>query len=178
MNSFDLLFSEPEKVEYLNKKFDFDIDPDKFMEWLSHEEEDDLTGDYRYDCSSMCEYSCLYISMLLYHKELKGDMRIYSGYFGFWEHYWIGYVIDGVEYFIDLTLKQFISDAPKLAISKRSNTKKGYSFYENIIPTPIKKYVESKKAFDFHYNPVTMEEPPIKINTKIKSFDEMFGDFI
>ena len=110
-----------------NIKFDFSINPDKFIQWLKTTGED-VVGDYKMDVSSMCEYACLYVAKILKNKKLKGKLFIYCGSFGFWEHYWIGYIFNNQEYFIDLTLKQFISYAPKLAISKASKNKNGYSY--------------------------------------------------
>ena len=48
-------------------------------------------------------------------------MKIYYGKFGFYEHYWIGYTFKDEEYFIDLTLRQFVNEAPKLSITKAEN---------------------------------------------------------
>lgn len=162
LSSFDLLFSKTSKIKYLNKNFDFNISSEHFIEWLKAEEQE-ITGKYEIDVSSMCEYSCLYISMLLYDRKLKGEMFVYSGSFGFWGHYWIGYKYENEDYFIDLTLKQFIKESPELAISKSTNNKKTYHYYpEGIIP--IRDYVDEKRGFDFYTNPLTMQEP--KINMK------------
>jgi hypothetical protein len=163
VSSFDLLFSKPKELNYINKDFDFEISPAKFIEWLKLEGEE-VINDYKIDCSSMCEYSCLYIGMLLNNVELKGEMVVYYGKFGFWEHYWIGYKIDGEEYFIDLTLQQFVSDAPKLSITKFSNERVSGSYSSLSDGEPIKDYIERQRAFMFYSNPITMLAPVIYWN--------------
>ncbi len=162
-SSFDLLFGKPKEINFLDVSFDFKIDPIHFMEWLKLEGED-LTGEYATDCSSMCEYSCLYIAMMFHDKELKGDMKIYYGNFGFWEHYWIGYLVDGAEYFIDLTLKQFCRHAPKLSITKASNESVAGSYSYLSEGESLKDYVIRQKAFMLYANPITMEKPPINLD--------------
>ena len=149
-SGLDLLFTSPTKLDFINPKLDFEINPAKFMEWLK-EEDEEVTGDYRMDCASMCEYGSLYILMLLSKKKLKGVLKIVSGNFGFWDHYWISYTYKGVEYFIDLTLKQFMDDAPKLAISLAKENPTGYS---NVYYMSMKEYLDEKRAFEFYVNPV------------------------
>src|ERR1044071_6101431 len=102
ISGHDLLFGEPAELEFIRKRFDFTINPDHFIEWLKAEGET-ITGKYGYDVSSMCEYACLYVSMMFYKRKLKGELKVYYGRFGFFEHYWIGYEVNGEEYFIDLT---------------------------------------------------------------------------
>lgn len=156
MDGMDLLFGTPSPITFLKKKFDFRISPRRFMKWLKAEGEE-VTGNYIADCGSMCEYACLYVSMLLHEKKLKGKLVIYYGKFGFWEHYWLGYTIDGEEYFIDLTLKQFISNAPKLAVTKAVNERVAGSYSYLSEGTPIAEYIEEKEAFRFYINPHTMK---------------------
>lgn len=112
--------------KFENIKFDFTLDPKQFIDWL-REIGEDITGNYSADVTSMCEHGCMYIAKVLKGKKLKGKLLIHYGHFGFWEHYWVGYIWKGQEYFVDLTLKQFIPDAPELAISKASNHKNGYN---------------------------------------------------
>ena len=120
-----------EKIHFeKNIKFDFSINPKKFIAWLK-EIGEDVIGDYKIDVVSMCEFSCLYIAKVLKDKKLKGKLVIHYGSFGFWEHYWIGYIFNNQEYFIDLTLKQFMLNAPCLAISKASKNKHGYSYEDD-----------------------------------------------
>lgn len=173
MSFFDVFLSTPIKLNFLDNKFDFDISPNHFLEWLKLEGEE-ISGDYEHDVTSMCEYSCLYISMLLYNTKLKGDMRVYYGNVGISEHYWIGYKIDNKEYFIDLTYKQFDKDAPRLTITEKMNEQVngGYSFLSE--GTPIKEYVDQKEGFEFYTNPITMENPPISFSFN-SSYENPFG---
>lgn len=149
-SSFDMLFHPFRKIQYEDIQFDFNIDPAHFLKWLEAEGEE-VTDDYKYNVSKMCEMSCLYIAMLLSNKELESVPVIYYGNFGFWEHFWIGYVWKGQEYFVDLTLAQFKDDAPKLAISKAIKELDGY--YCDYPPTSIYDYLKDKRAFQFYINP-------------------------
>lgn len=157
-DSFSILFSEPKEIEFLDIKFDFELSADHFIEWLKAEGED-IIGDYKVDVSSMCEYSCLYTAMMLSEVELKGDLKIYYGNFGFCGHYWLGYTFNDEMYFIDLTLQQFNPNAPKIAITKPSNARifGNYSWLSE--GEPIKDYLERQRAFMFYTNPKTMEKP-------------------
>ena len=161
-DSFSLLFSKPKEIQFIDMKFDFELSPDHFIEWLKAEGEE-VIGDYKIDVYSMCEYSCLYASMMLSDKQLKGDMKIYYGKFVFWEHYWLGYTFNGQEYFIDLTLQQFNENAPKLAISKAINERVSGSYSSLSEGEPIKDYLERQRAFMFYTNPKTMEKPEYKV---------------
>jgi hypothetical protein len=147
-----LLFTPFKKVKFIDKNFDLIIDPKHFLKWLEAEGEDVVNDDYKQSVSSMCEYSCLYLAMLFHDKELKGTLRIYNGNFGFWSHFWMGYTFEGVEYFIDLTLMQFVDSAPKLAISLADNDRTGYCYEEEYIQD-IYQYVQEKRAFQFYKNP-------------------------
>lgn len=158
-SGMDLLFGKPyDGLEFIKPDLDFEINPDHFMRWLEMEFKDEpLMGDYQTDCASMCEYACLFVGMLLHEKELKGEMEIMYGKFGFWEHYWLRYTLDGEAYFLDLTLKQFVKDAPKFsvvkAVNKRVNGCYSYIDDEDDEGIPIKQYVEDKDAFAFYNNP-------------------------
>jgi len=154
-SSFDLLFAPHKKIDYIKKDFDFKINPSHFLRWLKAEGEEVIRGNYKLSVSSMCEYSCLYIAMMLSDKQLQSRPKIYSGNFGFFDHYWIGYVFDGQEYFIDLTLMQFVDDAPKLAISLPINEKTGYR-YDEEFAKPIDEYLMEKRAFQFYIDPRTI----------------------
>ena len=159
-SSFNRLFAPPKEVEFVTPQLDFQIDPSHFIKWLKEEHESDpdsdfyyKKGDYRHNVGSECEFSCLYLAMLLNDKKLESEPVIYCGDFGFWEHYWLGYTYKGQEYFIDLTLMQFLKNAPKLSISIPSNDKNGYNWFEDIDPQPISEYLQEKKAFQFYKNP-------------------------
>lgn len=166
IDNYSLLFSKSKEIEFLDIKFDFDLSPDHFIEWLKAEGET-IIDDYKIDVGSMCEYSCLYVSMMLAGKKLQGDLKIYYGKFGFWEHYWLGYIFNGEEYFIDLTLQQFNPNAPKIAISKAMNERVGGSYSSLSEGEPIKEYMERQKAFMFYTNPKTMKRPKYIQNRNI-----------
>lgn len=157
-SSFDLLFSGPAEIEFVEPGFDFGIDPDHFIRWLSEEHGNDQynewedLGSYHKNVCGECEFACLYFSMINYLKSFDADPVVYDGKFGFWDHFWIGYIWRGEEYFIDLTLQQFIPEAPRVAISKASKQKKGYFWYDEA-DMPISEYVDRKNAFAFYLDP-------------------------
>jgi len=64
----------------------------------------------------------------------------------------MGYTFEGVEYFIDLTLMQFVDSSPKLAITLADNDRTGYCFDEEYIQD-VNQYLEDKRAFQFYKNP-------------------------
>lgn len=123
MSSFFETYYAKEKknLTLLNPKLDFSISSKKFVDWLVKAKEckeSEKNNPYHVIVSNMCEYSCLYIAGLLENKKLKGELKICYGEFSCWEHYWISYKLKGVEYFIDLTLAQFIPLADSLSITK------------------------------------------------------------
>jgi len=137
-------------------ELDLGIDPELFIGWLwaegQIEGEDSETQSYAQNVSSMCEWSCLFISMLLYNQKLKGELLIISGNYGFWGHYWMKYTVDGESYFIDLTLQQFLPEAPKLSISRAIEVPEGYNCdYDK--GTDFREYVDGKRGFDFYTDP-------------------------
>jgi len=93
--------------------------------------------------------------MILFNMKLQSTPTIYFGNFGFWEHFWIGYFWKGQEYFIDLTLVQFLKTAPKLAVSKAINELDGYS--HNYPPESIFDYIKRKRAFEHYINPKSIQ---------------------
>ena len=113
------------RVKFVNEKFDFTISPDKFIKWLV-EIGEEIIGDYKIDVTTMCEHGCFYIAKVLKGKKLKSKLMIHEGKFGFWDHTWISYMKNSQEFYIDLTLQQFLPYAPKLAISKASDNKNAY----------------------------------------------------
>jgi hypothetical protein len=147
---FGGLFSPLTPPEFVNPELDFSLDPDHFIKWLEAEQQE-VIGEYHIDVQSMCEYSTLYIGMLLAKKKLEGELTQYYGKFGFFEHYWIGYTYKGVEYFIDLTLQQFVKDAPKVAISLASKSKNGYKWLSESAPMDL--YLAEVRAFQFYKDP-------------------------
>lgn len=161
ISRYDLLKQTPIQLEFLNKELEFKLDPKHFVKWLKLEDWDIDPKDYGRTVSSACEYSCLYIGMLTQGLKLKNPLKIYYGGVGFFEHYWIGQVIDGEEYFIDLTLAQFNHDAPRLAITKAMNQEVagGYHFLSE--GKDLNEYVKEKEGFKFYTNPHTMKKPTI-----------------
>jgi len=147
-------FSALHTPEFVEPELDIKIDPDHFIDWLKKEDKDfEESKSYAYNVSSMCEYSCLYIAMLFHDKKLKGDLRIVYGKYGWWEHYWMKYTLDGVAYYLDLTLQQFVETAPKFSISLAKQNTHGYnSNYEEEAKT-IEEYVNNKMGFEFYVNP-------------------------
>ena len=142
--------SPPPPMNFIEPDLDFELNPDHFMEWLKLENEE-VIGDYKTDCSGMCEYSCLYTSMLLSETKLKGNLRIICGNFGFWEHYWMSYTLNGKEYFIDLTLQQFVPESPQCSISlSEGEVDNGY---RNFFYMDVNEYLEDKEAFTYYTNP-------------------------
>lgn len=151
-------------MDFITPHLDFELNPNKFLEWLRLEfpnDMEDQNEEYGRLMSGMCEHSCLYIGMLLYSRKLKGQLKLYSGNYCGFPHYWIGYEIDSDEYFIDLTLTQFIHDAPKVAIIKKTD-KEGYCWYAN--GSSLKNWVNKERGFMFYVNPHTMQPPPIIVN--------------
>lgn len=153
---FGMLFQEPRKLEFLDKPFDFQLNPDHFIKWLQAEGED-VVGDYRIDVGSMCEYACLYVAMMLHNIDLRGEFRILYGQFVGWSHYWLLYSVDGEDYFIDLTLKQFIDDAPKVAVTRPMDGSDGYRVFSDEGEL-LSDYIERQRAFVFYVDPNTIKD--------------------
>lgn len=152
-------FSQFSEVKFITPKLDFKLDPDHFIRWLKAESDNDqyldppLGESYAFDVANMCEYSCLYVAMLLNDVKLKGELRIVGGKFGFWEHYWLRYTLGDLTYIIDLTLQQFVKNAPKLAICIEHINEHSYNNKYDLEGTLIADYVKDNRAFDFYVNP-------------------------
>lgn len=171
-SKFELLFTENEKLNFINPCLDIKISPKHFIKWLKKEDEYVNKDDtYRNNVGGMCEYSCLYISMLFKDKDIKGNLKIYSGNYGFFDHYWIGYVYNNKEYFIDLTLRQFEKDAPELSIIQKpeKSIMNSYSWEEEYVMN-YEDYLNNRKAFEFYTNPKTMKTPKIESFIRSISF--------
>jgi len=159
-STFNSLFKPPHTLNYLNTQFDINIDPWHFLRWLQEEDKYDTVMDHevdidKYSLSVMgeCEFSCLYFAMLYRDRLWKGEEpMVISGNFGFWDHYWISYVYQKIEYFIDLTLQQFIKEAPMVAISYASNLPNGYNYYPKY-NISITEYLNNKDALKFYVDP-------------------------
>lgn len=157
VSSFDRLFQAPAKIEFINPELDLDINPDHFIKWLELEGELEGTT-YKEQCASMCEYSCLYLAMKFFNQPMKGMLRLVCGNFGFWEHWWVEYSVDGKVYIIDLTLQQFVDDAPRLAISEAKYEDNGYRKDQHCdYSYSIEDYCADKKAFWYYKHPKLAE---------------------
>jgi hypothetical protein len=137
----------------------FRLDPDRFVSWLHRELPEEIYLDLPYHATvdSMCEYACLYVSMLLRDDPISRDLSIYYGKFGtIYEHYWLGLG----NLFIDLTLQQFDHSAPRLAITTSHNERvEGrYSYLSE--PTAVHEYLSENRALEFYTDPITMIRPP------------------
>lgn len=146
-------FSVP---DFVTPKLDFDLDTNHFMRWLKAEEQE-VTGIYKQDCTNMCEYSCLYISMLLYDMQLEGELRVICGQYGFWGHYWMEYTIGDNVYFIDITLKQFVPQAPKISITEKHNDPRGYNVMFEGEGEEYRTYVDRVMGFEYYENPTLID---------------------
>jgi len=141
-------------IHNFSKTFDFaEPQPSHFMDWIRMADDDNivLNNNYEEDCKDLCEYSCLFMSMLLCRESLEGEMYIVRGKFDCYGHYWMVYELDGKEYYLDLTLLQFYKGAPKLAITL---AKDDLHFYNKIeMKLPIMDYVQKNMAFSCHADP-------------------------
>jgi len=160
LSSFDMLFTAHPKFDFINPKLDLEINTDNFIKWLESEDEYVAYGEtYKEKVGSMCEYSCLYLAMKFRLSKLKGELRLVPGKFGFWEHWWCEYTVDGKVYIIDLTLRQFINDAPKLSILEATYSKNGYCIDEHVdYSYNLKEYCDEKRAFMFYNHPLKFEK--------------------
>jgi hypothetical protein len=120
-NFFDTISKPQKALTYVKPNIDIFLCPTEFLSWLEKACEHN-GGEYAQAVSSNCEYSCLWICGKLKDKLLQGDMQVCYGKFGFWEHYWISYTYKGREYFLDLTLAQFMKDAPRFAVTLAENS--------------------------------------------------------
>jgi hypothetical protein len=153
----DLLFGTPRSPLVLESASIVPvIDSQHFMRWLAvaHPEEK-IMGNYAYDCSSMCEFACLYMGMLFYDTpEILDRFRMYYGRFGGWEHYWLSYTTDnGEEYFVDLTLRQFCGDVPELSITKAHNQREPGRYSYLSPPDSLRDYIKSMHTFEWYPTP-------------------------
>ena len=163
LNEFKSYFDELNKrvtystpfpeLKFIQPEIDIELDPEHFLNWLKKENSEDFEDDkdYSFNVASMCEYSCLYVAMMLHKKQLKGDLKIMCGNFGFWEHYWLKYTLNGVSYYLDLTLQQFIREAPKFSITIANEDPTGYNTVCD--GESIKDYINGKMGFEFYVNP-------------------------
>lgn len=142
MSTFDTMFTTTSFVEHLyyEKKLPFEINPTDFIEWLSSIGEEIYEDNYGMSVTSMCEYSCLWITKLAYNIAFDPSrLKVCYGSYGFGEHYWI--MLDD-EYFIDLTLMQFRRDSPELAITKKEEALGDTAYSKNFSTSTYIEYIE------------------------------------
>ena len=135
---FEISYSKPiqhEFYDFYETNLPISIDPQSFLDFLAKQGED-ITGNYSIDVCSMCEYSCCWIISESI-KQGFTDLCVCSGNYGYGEHFWISYK----DWFIDLTLAQFIPNAPKLSITKRSEAV-SISTYRNYYEYTTKEYMK------------------------------------
>lgn len=156
VSQFDRLFKPFYKPEFINLDLGFEIDTNEFLEWLRVENPDfNELGTYKDNVASMCEFSCLFLAMKFCKSPISDRFSIVCGDFGFWEHYWVEYKYNDKVYIIDLTLQQFVPDAPELAISERKYNEQGYRVHFEYIDDGVSfmDYCIDKKAFMFYNIP-------------------------
>ena len=159
-SSFDRLFTPPPQHDYITPDLGLDINPDNFVKWLMLEHDEISPKDtYAQAVSSMCEFSCLYLAMLFRLSPQEKNFKIVCGNYGFWEHYWMEYTHNGKVYILDLTLKQFQPEAPKLAILERKYQDNGYRVCSEVdYGQTVKGYCDEKRAFMFYPYPKQVEK--------------------
>lgn len=142
---FDSYFStEVVRPKQVISQLDFTIDSKDFIEWLKKTGEDVFGDTYSKVVSSMCEYSCLYIAKILEGVKLKGELKFCLGDYSCWEHYWASYTLNGVEYFVDLTLAQFDPQAPEFSIVLSSNSVHKTA-YNNYVYISFNEFIDARR---------------------------------
>ena len=115
-------FYNPKDEEF--KNFIKHINPDKFLKrMLRTDDLDKITNNYGSDVYGLCNNAVAYILSQLKNTFYIYEIKIAKGTFHNKDHSWI---IVG-DYFIDLTLAQFI-ECPRLAITKEKKVR-GYEIY-------------------------------------------------
>lgn len=109
--AFDICYHRPKELKFLYDA----VDPRNFLKYcLQREILDGVTGDYGFDCEKLCENATAYILLQLKRKNMleKIDYEICSGTFCHRDHTWLRIG----DYYVDLTLKQFVKNAFELSI--------------------------------------------------------------
>lgn len=111
MKSYLLKYESVDDFE----EFLSELSPDEFIKDMeSVGELNYVTGDYSIDCSKLCRNSVAWVFKKLMNTFYIFEFEIIEGYFNRLDHCWIKVG----NYYLDLTLSQFIEDAPKIAITK------------------------------------------------------------
>jgi hypothetical protein len=114
------------------------LSPDAFLkDMVKRGELDEITENYSRDCFMMCENSVAWaLLQLRAHPEYACKILIQIGSFfragvnvrG--EHYWLLLKTPGKDYYIDLTLAQFIKGAPRLAVIDAVDSEGSYNTWQ------------------------------------------------
>jgi hypothetical protein len=121
-NPLDMFTTKKYNIKFYQPK-DFlifldKINPDKFIEdMLKLEELDYISGNYTEDCFHLCRNAVAWIYKQLSDEYYIDQFKIIEGYFDHKDHCWM----QVGDYILDLTLAQFVKNAPKIAITKASN---------------------------------------------------------
>lgn len=142
------------ELDYLSDSFDLNINVNHFIKWLT-EEGEIIEHTYHIDIIGMCQYSCAYVAMMLRFNNLKGDLVIMEGQFTNHHHWWLEYKINNTTYIIDLTIKQFIKNAPNLLVIKKSNSKEYYKSKRK--GKTIYQFLRETKALIFYKDPLEIK---------------------
>ena len=144
------------ELDFLDLDLGLEINTTNFIKWLEVENEEICELEtYQDKVGNMCEFGCLYLAMKYRLKPEENNFKLVWGKYGFWEHYWMEYTQNGKVYILDLTLKQFVPDAPELAITERKYQPDGYNVC-NVVDygVTLKEYCDDKKAFMFYSHPM------------------------
>lgn len=179
---FDVIHKAQQKLTYVKSNLDIFLCPTEFLAWLEKADEHN-GGDYAEAVTSNCEYSCLWICGKLMNMKLQGEMFVCYGKFGFWEHYWISYAYKGREYFLDLTLAQFVKDAPRFAVTLAENSQ-GDTIYNDYDKIPVAEFFgrlkrdweliesgEAKKLAQWYKNPTRNDNVFDDLTAKFKNLN-------
>ncbi len=102
------------------------ISPDNFLKHMVKVGElQKITDDYCSDCYSLCRNSISFVIKCLMHTIYEFSFKIVEGTFNGKDHAWI----EIGDYYVDLTLKQFVFNAPKIAVTLK-NSANGYEVEE------------------------------------------------
>ena len=114
MNIEDFINTTSPNQYYIDLDLDFHISPRNFLEWLVINNDENFSNVYARDVVSKCFQAVyfIYLRAKIDNFDLS-RLKHCHGYYSNFDHHWI--LLDN-RYIIDLTLKQFEIDAPKLAI--------------------------------------------------------------
>jgi hypothetical protein len=110
---------------------------------------DHITGDYSQDTFNLCGDASVWLANKLITKEK--DIFITVGDFKHLDHWTDHLWVEWDEFIIDLTLAQFISNSPKIAVVEKTNKLykkiKRYTPLEFLDKAGIKKISKKRKVY-------------------------------